>query len=48
MIGFTRLEVVEMLGVESIEEWSRRQRLKRFRYVSRKGEDAEVGRVLTR
>ncbi len=42
-IGFIRLEVVKRLGVESIEEWSRRQRLKRFRYVLRKEEGTEVG-----
>ncbi len=40
------LKVAERVSVELIEEWVRRQRLRWFGYVLRRGWDTEVGRVL--
>ncbi len=39
------LEVTEMVGEESVEEWSRRQLLRWFGHVLRRGQDAGVSRV---
>ncbi len=38
--------VAEREGVGSIEEWLRRQHLRWFEHVLRRGEDTEVGRVI--
>lgn len=43
----TNTEVAERVGVESMEGWLRRQRLRWYGHLLRRGEDTEVGRVLT-
>ncbi len=41
------IEVVERVGVESMDEWLWGQRLRWFRHVLRRGKDTEVRKVLT-
>ncbi len=41
------LEIAERMGVESIEKLSRRQRYRWLGHVLKRGQDIEVGRVLT-
>ncbi len=46
-VRITSMEVPERVGVESMKEWLRRQHLRWSGYGLRRGEDTEVGRVLT-
>ncbi len=43
----TNVEVAERVGVESLEVWLRRQRLRWYGHVLRKGDHTAVGRMLT-